>query len=188
MRRPEGRALRKALHPQGPGPKLARGWGAARSRSMGCGTGTAEIRPTEPGRACPAKGVRYHGEGTIVVALTRADAEQLRFSYEFQRSLGLEIVWLSGVEVRRREPHLRPGISGAVLSPKDHQVDNRLLGSALAEAAQRAGAVLNEHCPVREVDLSGGRARGVVTDRGRDPADLVILAAGAWSREIGGVP
>jgi glycine oxidase len=132
--------------------------------------------------------IGYRDEGTIVVALTRDDAEQLRFSYEFQRGLGLDIDWLSGAEARRREPHLRPGISGAVLSPKDHQVDNRLLGSALAEAARRAGAVLHEHCPVREVELSGGRARGVVTDRGRDPAGIVILAAGAWSREIGGVP
>jgi glycine oxidase len=132
--------------------------------------------------------IGYRDEGTIVIALTRDDAEQLRFSYEFQRSLGLEIVWLSGVEARRHEPHLRPGISGAVLSPRDHQVDNRLLGSALAEAARRAGAVLYEHCPVREIELSGGRARGVVTDRGSDPADIVILAAGAWSREIGGVP
>ena len=132
--------------------------------------------------------IGYREEGTIVVALTRDDAEQLRFSYEFQRGLGLDIDWLSGAEARRREPHLRPGISGAVLSPKDHQVDNRLLGSALAEAARRAGAVLHEHCPVREVELFGGRARGVVTDRGSDPADIVILAAGAWSREIGGVP
>jgi glycine oxidase len=132
--------------------------------------------------------IGYRDEGTIVVALTRDDAEQLRFSYEFQRGLGLDIDWLSGAEARRREPHLRPGISGAVLSPKDHQVDNRLLGSALAEAARRAGAVLYEHCPVREVELSGGRARGVFTDRGSDPADIVILAAGAWSREIGGVP
>src|SRR6202158_2357343 len=39
--------------------------------------------------------IGYRGEGTIVVALTRDDAEQLRFSYEFQRGLGLEIVWLS---------------------------------------------------------------------------------------------
>jgi glycine oxidase len=132
--------------------------------------------------------IGYRGEGTIVVALTRDDAAQLRFSYEFQRSLGLDIDWLSGVEARRREPHLRPGISGAVLSPKDHQVDNRLLSSALAEAARQAGVVLYEHCPVREVELSGGRARGVVTDRGRDPADIVILAAGAWSREIAGIP
>jgi glycine oxidase len=132
--------------------------------------------------------IGYRDEGTIVVALTRDDAEQLRFSYEFQRSLGLDIDWLSGVEARRREPHLRPGISGAVLSPKDHQVDNRLLGSALAQAARRAGVVLHEHCPVREVELSGGRARGVVTDQGSDPADIVVLAAGAWSREIAGIP
>jgi glycine oxidase len=132
--------------------------------------------------------IGYRDEGTIVVALTRDDAEQLRFSYEFQRSLGLEIDWLSGMEARRREPHLRPGISGAVLSPKDHQVDNRLLGSALAEAARRAGAVLYEHCPVRQIELSGGRARAVITDHGSDAADIVILAAGAWSREIGGVP
>jgi len=132
--------------------------------------------------------IDYRDEGTIVVALTRDDAAQLRFSYEFQRSLGLDIDWLSGVEARRREPHLRPSISGAVLSPKDHQVENRLLGSALAQAARRAGAVLHEHCAVREVELSGGRARRVVTDRGGDPADIVVLAAGAWSREIAGIP
>jgi glycine oxidase len=132
--------------------------------------------------------IGYRDEGTIVVALTRDDAAQLRFSYEFQRGLGLDIDWLSGVEARRREPHLQPGISGAVLSRKDHQVENRLLGSALAQAARRAGVVLHEHRRVREVELSGGRARGVVTDRGSEPADIVVLAAGAWSREIAGIP
>src|SRR5262249_8237320 len=124
--------------------------------------------------------VGYRDEGTMVVALTRDDAEQLRFSYEFQKGLGLDLDWLSGAEARRREPHLRPGIPGAVLSPRDHQVENRMLGHALAEAARRAGAVLHEHCPIAEIDLSAGRARGVVTDRGRDPADVVVLAAGAW--------
>ena len=38
------------------------------------------------------------------------------------------------------------------------------------------------------MDISDGRACGVVTDHGRDPADVVVLAAGAWSREIGGIP
>ena len=130
----------------------------------------------------------YRDEGTIVVALTRDDAEQLRFTYEFQKSLGLELEWLSGAEARRREPHLRPGIPGAVFSPRDHQVDNRRLASALARAAQNAGAVLREHHPVREVEVKGGRACAVVTDNGRDAADVVVLAAGAWSREIGGIP
>ena len=132
--------------------------------------------------------IDYRDEGTMVVALTRDDAEQLRFTYEFQKSLGLELDWLSGAEARRREPHLRPGIPGAVLSLRDHQVENRLLGYALAEAVRRAGVVLNEHCPVHEVDIASARACGVVTDRGYDRADVVVLAAGAWSRGIGGIP
>jgi glycine oxidase len=132
--------------------------------------------------------IGYRDEGTMVVALTRDDAEQLRFTYEFQKSLGLELQWLSGREARRREPHLRPGIPAAVLSTRDHQVENRLLGRALAEAARQAGVVLHEHCPVRELSLAAGRACDVVTDRGRDRADAVVLAAGAWSREIGGIP
>ncbi len=132
--------------------------------------------------------VGYRDEGTMAVALTRDDTEQLHFTYKFQRGLGLDLDWLSGADARRREPHLRPGIPGAVLSPRDHQVENRFLGRALAEAARRAGAALYEHCPVREVELAGGRACGVVTDNGRDRADVVVLAAGAWSREIGGIP
>jgi glycine oxidase len=53
---------------------------------------------------------------------------------------------------------------------------------------RQAGVVLHEHCPVREVDVASARAYGVVTDRGYDRADVVVLAAGAWSREIGGIP
>ncbi len=132
--------------------------------------------------------VGYRDEGTMVVALTRDDAERLRFTYEFQRGLGLDLEWLSGAEARRREPHLRPGIPAAVLSPRDHQVDNRLVARALAVAARRAGAVLHEECRVREVEIAGGRAGAVMTDRGREPTDVVVLAAGAWSREIGGIP
>ena len=75
-----------------------------------------------------------------------------------------------------------------MLSPRDHQVDNRLVASALSIAAQRSGALLHEHCRVREVEVVNGRARAVVTDRGREPADMVVLAAGAWSREIAGIP
>ena len=132
--------------------------------------------------------VGYRDEGTIVVALTRDDAEQLRFTYEFQKSLGLDLQWLSGAEARRREPHLRPGVTGAVFSPRDHQVDNRRVARALAEAARRAGAAVHEHDPVVAVETSEGRVTAVVTEHGGADADVVVLAAGAWSREIEGIP
>ncbi len=130
----------------------------------------------------------YRTEGTLVIALNRDDAATLRHSYEFQKGLGLDLTWLNAAETREREPHLKPGIAGAVWSPRDHQVENRCLGRALAGAARRTGVEVVEHCPVREIILSGGRAAGVVTERGRDTADIVVLAAGAWSREIGGIP
>jgi glycine oxidase len=138
--------------------------------------------------AASGTSIDYRDEGTLVVALTRDDAEQLRFTYDFQKSLGLDLDWLSGSEARRREPHLRSGIAGAVLSLRDHQVENRLLVRALAEAARREGVLLYEHCRVREVEFACERACGVVTERGYDRADVVVLAAGAWSREIGGIP
>jgi glycine oxidase len=130
----------------------------------------------------------YRREGTLVVALNRDDAAQLRHSYEFQKGLGLDLSWLNAAEARAREPHLKPGLAAAVWSPNDHQVENRCLGRALAAAARRAGVAIIEHCPVHEITLAGLRATGIVSERGKDTADIVVLAAGAWSREIGGVP
>ncbi|MBV9687005.1 MAG: glycine oxidase ThiO [Alphaproteobacteria bacterium] len=132
--------------------------------------------------------VGYRTEGTIVVALTRDDSEQLRFTYDFQKGLGLDLEWLSGVEARRREPHLRPGIPGAVFSPRDHQVDNRQLTQALAKAARKAGAVIHENTAAREVEITNGRVTAVATNDRREHAEAVVLAAGAWSREIAGIP
>jgi len=132
--------------------------------------------------------VNYRDEGTLVVALNRDDAAQLRHSYEFQKGLGLDLHWLNAAEAREREPHLKPGIAAAVWSPNDHQVENRDLGRALAVAARKAGAELVEHCGVREIVLAGGRAAGVLSGRGREPADVVVLAAGPWSREVAGIP
>lgn len=133
--------------------------------------------------------IEYRDEGTLVVALNRDDAAQLRHSFEFQKGLGLDLHWLTAGEARLREPHLKPGIAAAVWSPRDHQVENRLLGRALATAARHAGVELVEHCAVREIIVAGGaRAAGVVSERGRAEADIVVLAAGAWSREIGGIP
>ena len=130
----------------------------------------------------------YRDEGTLVVALNRDDAAQLRHSYEFQKGLGLDLDWLTAAQAREKEPHLKPGIAASVWSPKDHQVENRRLSLGLATAARRVGVELVERCAVREITVSGGRASGVVTERGEDKADVVVLAAGAWSREIGGIP
>jgi glycine oxidase len=133
-------------------------------------------------------GVGYRDEGTLAVALTRDDVKRLRFAFEFQRGCGIRVEWLNSVEARRLEPHLRPGLAAAVLSPNDHQVDSRRLVIGLERAFLAAGGVLREQVEVRALDVEGGRVRGVIIDGERCPADVVVLAGGAWSAGLDGLP
>jgi glycine oxidase len=133
-------------------------------------------------------GIGYRDEGTLVVAPTRDDLEQLRFAYEFQKDLGVELDWLTAAEARGREPHLRPGLAGAVYSAKDHQLDNRLLVEALRKAALAAGAVLREETPVEALRVEGGRACGLQVAGELRRFDKIALCTGAWARELPGLP
>ncbi|HXW41698.1 MAG TPA: glycine oxidase ThiO [Xanthobacteraceae bacterium] len=133
--------------------------------------------------------VELRREGTLVVALTADDQAELGHRLDYQHKLGLPLEWLSAAATRAKEPHLAGKLAGAVFSPQDHQVDNRKLVDALRIAAEVAGATIREHCAVAEISGQAGRATGVVLGDGtRVAADRVVLAAGAWSRGIAGLP
>jgi glycine oxidase len=127
-------------------------------------------------------------EGTLVVALTSDDQARLGHQLVFQQKLGLPLQWISVAETRRREPHLAGKLAGAVFSPEDTQVDNRKLAAALRIAAEAAGASISEHQAVKTISNDAGRVDGIVLADGRKvAADVVVLAAGAWSRSIDGL-
>jgi glycine oxidase len=133
--------------------------------------------------------VELRDEGTLLLALTADDQATIAHHLEFQRRLNLPLEWLSAAATRAREPHLAGKIAGALFSPQDHQVDNRKLVRALRIAAESVGATICEDRPVKEVIVQGGRAKGIALEDGTiAAADIVVLAAGAWSRGIGGVP
>jgi glycine oxidase len=138
--------------------------------------------------AASGESVGLRREGTLVVALTRDDLQQLRFTYDFQRGQGIALEWLSGAAAREREPHLHPHLAGAVFSPADHQVDNRRVVAALRRAFAAAGGMLHEHVAVSAIEIAGGRAKGLRLGDDRHAADVVVLAAGAWSGAIAGLP
>lgn len=132
--------------------------------------------------------VGYRDEGTLRIALNRDDAAKLRATCDFQQRLGVELEWLDGPAVRRLEPHLAPGVVAAVLSRHDHQVDNRRVAPALVAAVTAAGGRIHAKTAIDEVAISHGRVVGVVVGGTVVAADVVVLAAGAWSREITGIP
>lgn len=130
----------------------------------------------------------YRDEGTLAVALTRDDVEALRFNYDLQRTVGIDLEWLTGAQAREREPYLHAGTVAAVYSHRDHQVDNRCLVPALKAALLKAGGRLHENAEITAIEIEGGRAVGVRRGDTLHRADTVVLAAGAWSRGLPGLP
>ena len=130
--------------------------------------------------------VGYRREGTIVLAHDEAEAGQLRRLAWAGRDEAFS--WLDPAVLRERERHLPDGAPGGLLSALDHQVDNRAVAEALATALVRAGGVLEEEAAVRRLVVERGRVTGVETEKGFRTAGTVVLAAGAWSGGIPGLP
>lgn len=137
--------------------------------------------------AASGQAIDYRTEGTLIVADDRDSAEALRRLYVFQREHDLAVEWLSGEEARDIEPFLAPRLSAAIYASSDHQVDNRRLVEVLRTAFLNEGGTLHEHTAVRAI-APDTEAPAVVTEDGdRMEAAQVVLAAGVWSRQIGGI-
>ncbi len=128
--------------------------------------------------------IAYSQDGSLLVATNEADAA--RFT-ERARAAN-DLTWLSRDEARAMEPMIADTVHGALFAAKEAQVDNRALGTALARCFIRAGGTLIANEAVVRIEVERGRAFAVRTPFGYREADAFVLAAGAWSGEIGGLP
>jgi glycine oxidase len=132
--------------------------------------------------------VGYRRTGTIAVGWDTADLDALRDLHAFGQTLGVSTELLTGQDLRRLEPALAAGLPGGLLAPDDHQVDSRALHAALLTAAEQSGARIVAR-RVAELRCVADRAVGVGLDGGDVlDASTVVLAAGAWSARVAGVP
>lgn len=131
----------------------------------------------------------YQRVGTLVVARDRDEAEALHRELEVRRSLSLTVRRLRPTEARRLEPALAPSIRMALDAPDDHAIDPRALTEALAAAARAAGAELMTGTEVSSLVCDGHRVAGVeLADGVSLNAEHVVIAAGAWTPELRGIP
>jgi glycine oxidase len=129
--------------------------------------------------------VEYRDEGTLCLALTEDDEEQLERRWRRLHEAGLNVRRLNAECALKLEPLLNRTLRFALKFPGDHQVDNRRLMTALYGAARNAGIEFLTHTEARELlteDVAGrSRVSGVVTARGEIHARTVVIAAGSWS-------
>jgi len=131
----------------------------------------------------------YQRYGTLAVARDGDEAEALEREHELRCRLGLSVTRLRPSEARALEPALAPAVRLALEVPDDHAIDPRRLTQALLLAARSAGVEVRVGVAVAEVLCGRGRVSGVrLADGGRLEADNVVIAAGAWTDELEGIP
>ena len=126
-------------------------------------------------------------DGTLAVSYDAGDRAVLARSAALRRAYGLPVEELDRAQVRRLEPFLSADVQGGLLAADDWSVDNRRYLAALHQAVRDAGVRQVTGRVVRVETVAAGA--GVVLDDGTTiAADVVVLAAGAWSGSIEGVP
>jgi glycine oxidase len=127
----------------------------------------------------------YLESGILTSAFTDDEVHSLDATAAWQRACSLRIELITGDEARKQEPALSDRVQAAAWFPDEHQIDPVAFVPALVEACRRSGVRLVT-ADVQQISQEAGRATGVVHAAGAEAADVVVLAAGAWSSRIAG--
>lgn len=115
-----------------------------------------------------------------------ADMAQFRENVALQNRLGVASVVLNPAELAARVPYLNlEGIVGGTFFEGDGLADPHGMVQGYIKGARRHGAHLFTDTPVTGIRMDGQKIVGVETPDGVIATDTVVIAAGAWSAEIG---
>ena len=121
----------------------------------------------------------FRESGGLVFFLTPEQGQVIEEFVEAREVDGLEMELIDADEVRRLVPPIRSDVLGASYCPLDAHINTPLLVHALADGARRNGADIREGTAAEEV-----RPGSVRTADGTLDADVVVVAAGVWTRAL----
>jgi len=129
-------------------------------------------------------GYKVHGGLTVT---TKADhMDQFRRELDIAGYVGNQGEMVTPEQCKELLPHLNiSDLLGGIYSATDGSVDPTGLTTAYARGAVLGGAQVLEGCPVTRILVEDGKVVGVETPEGKVATSRVVLAAGAWSKQLG---
>jgi glycine oxidase len=128
-------------------------------------------------------------DGMLVANLNAEEHAGALASGRWQRELGLEAEVLDPAEAERLQPGVSLDVPSYAWLPSEGQLDTQELGEIMEAAIGRTEIRLISGNGVAEILSKGGAVVGVEMEDGRTlEAERVILAAGAWSSKVAGLP
>ncbi len=129
--------------------------------------------------------IGFWQSGIARLATDESDVAELKSKVAWQRQQGHICDWFDAAEVKARWPWLGP-TNGALWAPREAAVNpQRLVQALLADAVRLGARVVYDE--VIQLERQGDRVVGAI-GRERYAAGEVVIAAGAWSGRIGGLP
>lgn len=121
---------------------------------------------------------------SLDMAYTDEDLKYYEELCAYDTKLGYECKVLTPEELYKEEPLLAPGLKGGYIVKSDGHLNPFLLVNAYIQAAKKLGAEVNTFTKVEGFEMTGNHIDKVITNRGTIEANLVICAAGIYSRDI----
>ncbi len=120
-----------------------------------------------------------------MLLVVEAQLEACKRNVALGRSLGVDTRFASPDEIGALEPALvTEDLAGGAYEPDGGYIDVTRMVLSWLGAAQAAGAALHFGERADAILTERGRITGVRTPAGRIEAPVVVLAAGAWSRDL----
>ncbi|NRB20279.1 MAG: FAD-dependent oxidoreductase [Rhodobacteraceae bacterium] len=123
--------------------------------------------------------------GSLRLAATKERLLEAQRLTTMARSFDLEMEIITPAEAKDLFPYINAsGLEGAAFIPSDGHVDPAGLCQAIAAGARKYGAQIRQGIKVTDFEITNGRITKVMTSDGDYEAEVVVLAAGMWSREL----
>ncbi|EOW9530074.1 glycine oxidase ThiO [Bacillus cytotoxicus] len=128
--------------------------------------------------------IGYEEKGIYRIAQNEEEKTRIRNIMNWQQETGEESYFLTGDELRQKEPFLSSSIIGAVYYPKDGHVIAPELTKAFTHSAAISGADIYEQTEVLDIQVDKNRVSGIVTSEGFISCEKVVIAGGSWSTKL----
>ena len=128
----------------------------------------------------------FVAQGYLMPCFTDLEVAQAHERIALQRTLGLEVEFLSGADIDERQTGLAPGATlGASYAPGDGYIDAPRNVLAYTAALTACGVDVRERCTFTGLRSSKGRVVGVDTSDGPIDTERVVLTGGPQLAEVG---
>jgi len=134
--------------------------------------------------ALPDFDFAYEQKGLLEIFQTHAAAEHAKHTIEKGKELGLDAALLTYEELQKMEPETKINALGAIFFKCDsHLYPNKLMKD-LREYLKKKGVQLIAHEEVKGFEKDGMKIAKVITSKDVHESEELVIATGAWSREI----